>query len=101
MASKTDFKNTNPRSRIEWLAAWVIFILPLIGITVSGKNLSRWMTSILLVFFFGSMICAVVLAVIRVCLVGRFPIWDLALLSSFFMVSYGVYGACCFINPGC
>jgi len=76
MASKTDFEITNRLIRIDWLAAMVIFILPLIGIAVSGKNLSRWMINILIIFFFGSIICALVLAVIR-----GFPRWSLSYLG--------------------
>ena len=93
MASKTDFENTNPRSHIDWLAALVIFILPLIGIAVSGKDLSRWMTNILLVFFLGSMICAMVLAVIR-----GLPRWSLSYLGIgltifvFYGLLWGLWG---------
>lgn len=93
MASKTDFENTNPRSHIDWLAALVIFILPLIGIAVSGNDLSRWMTNILLVFFLGSMICAVLLAVIR-----GLPRWSLSYLGIgltifvFYGLLWGLWG---------
>lgn len=86
MASKTSFEDTNPLSRIDWLAAFVLFILSLIGILISGKDLSKLMMNILLVFFLGSMICTLVLAVIR-----GLPRWSLSYLG-FGLTVFVFYG---------
>jgi hypothetical protein len=86
MAFKSSFEDPYPMSRIDWLAAMVVFILPLIGIPLSGADIPRWGINTLLVLFLGSLICGFILAVIR-CL----PHWSLSYLG-FGLTIFVFYG---------
>lgn len=93
MVSKPSLVETNQLSRIDWLAALTIFILPLIGISLSGADMPGWVTNTLLVLFLGSMIFALILAVIR-----DLPRWSLSYLGFgltifvFYSVLWGLWG---------
>lgn len=85
MGSQVDLEGTKPLSGIDWLAASVIFILPLIGSVFQriaiGYGLPNWAGIILLFILLGSMVFAFVLAVTR-----GFPRWSLSYFGFFLTI---------------
>jgi hypothetical protein len=88
MGSQIDFEKPKPLSRIDWLAALIIFILPLAGIALNlvAVGFPNWMGSILLVIFLGSIGFALVLGVIR-----GLPSWSLSYVG-FVLTIFTFYG---------
>jgi hypothetical protein len=76
MASKTDYKETNPPSGFNWLAALAIFLLPLFITALSGTDASRWIMNLMYVFFLGCIVLAIVLAIKR-----ELPRWSFSYLG--------------------
>jgi len=71
------FIEEKPLSRSELLAAMIIFLLPLFSIlALTGISLSQWMNYVVLVLFWGSLIFALGLAIIK-----RLPRWSLPYLG--------------------
>lgn len=76
MASKTIYQKITPSSGIDWLAAFAIFLLPLISTPLSGTVTPRWMLNLLFVFFLGCILLAIVVAVKQ-----GLPRWSLSYLG--------------------
>ena len=85
MVSQNSLEEPKPLSGIDWLAALVIFILPLIGSAFQkiaiGFGLPNWTGFVLLFIFLGSMIFAIVLAVTR-----GLPRWSLSYFGFFLTI---------------
>lgn len=95
MGSQISLDNPKPLSRLDWLAALLIFILPLAGTALQriAINYPSWMSMILVVIFLGSIVFALVLVVIR-----GLPPWSLSYLGlvltifTFYGLGIGLWG---------
>jgi hypothetical protein len=85
MESQNNLKGTRPLSGIDWLAAFVLFILPLMGSAFQriavDFGLPNWTGIVLLFIFLGSMIFALVLAVTH-----GLPRWSLSYFGFFLTI---------------
>ena len=88
MTTKTGSKEIKQLSRMDWLAASVIFILPLVGTALHGVAIGSpgWAVNTVLFFFLGSMGFAFLLAVIR-----GLPRWSFSYLG-FALTIFVFYG---------
>jgi hypothetical protein len=97
MGTQVSYNGSKPLSGIDWLAAFVIFILPLTGSVIPriamGYDLPNWTGYILLSFFLGSVIFALVLAVF-----SGLPRWSLSYFGffltiiTFYTIGLGLWG---------
>jgi hypothetical protein len=97
MGTQVRYTGSKPLSGIDWLAASVLFILPLIGSVIpriaNGYDLPHWTGYILLSIFLGSVIFALVLAVFR-----GLPRWSLSYFGffltilTFYAIGLGLWG---------
>ena len=76
------FNSEKPLPRRELLAAMIIFVLPLFSLfAVSGISLPEWITYVVLIVFWGSILFALVLAVAK-----KLPGWSLPYLGFVLMI---------------
>jgi hypothetical protein len=74
--------NENPLPRREWLAAMIIFLLPLLSLfAVTGISLPVWTNYIILVLFWGSILFALGLGIAK-----RLPAWSLSYFGFLLML---------------
>ncbi len=77
------FIEEKPLPRSELLAAMIIFLLPLLSIfAITGINLPQWMDYFVLILFWGAILFALGLAIIK-----RLPRWSLSYLGFVLMLA--------------